>query len=179
MGFMDSSPEALAMNGGVEPCPSPHTTTTTFSVTPGARSSGFAALGVSVGYVLEAGIKGTLTMVDLSLPIQYSINTTTNNPARTPREDKELQVDLILTLLAGEISFYVALDAVITTIPIFEYVLANWHGLRIDFPLQNESIQNGDLCITTELALLGNTIEALSSESDPCPCRLRPATCHD
>ena len=80
-------------------------------------------------------------------------------------------------MLSGSISLYAAIDVVVATLTVFELVLAKWHGLRIDIPLENDSIVDGNMCITAELAVIGKTLAGF--ESDPCPCRLRPANCHD
>ena len=132
---------------------------------------------MSLGYILEVGIRGTLTMIDLSLPVSHTITNSTNNPKREPKTHNRTTVDLILELFSGEISLYVALDALVTTIPIFELVLAKWTGLRIDVPLKNDLIEDGWMCITSELSALSEHI--CGFESGPCPCRLRPANCHE
>lgn len=173
----EATEEELLMNGGTKICKDITSTSVGFNLTPSANASGSAALGVSLANVLEVGIKGTLTIIDVALPISYTATVTNDNPAREYTWDHDFRVDLVLTMLSGRISAYVALDAIVTTITIFELVLAKWHGRRVDLALKNDTLQGGNVCMTRELALIGGLVQT-GSETDPCPCRLRPADCH-
>lgn len=168
----------LDANGGEEICNDATVTSINVSTDVGAGISGNASLGISFAKVLEVGIRGSLTLIGVSVPATLSLVWSTANEQRAPKFDHKFRVKFTTEMLSGSLSLYVLLDAVVTTITLFELVLARWSGFRLDVFLLDDRVSAGDMCLTSELAQLTDRHEILPV-NDNCPCVLRPANCKE
>ncbi len=169
-------PEDQLIPNGDHPCGEATTNEASFTLSLGGRLDGYAFLAVQVAKILRFGVKGDLTLLSLDMPTTWSTSTTTNNPERTPVTTDRRRTVLKLKLASGKLSVFVDLNLGVVSVEVFDLMLVNWHGLHLDKPLADTEGEY-DLCMTTEIGLIG--AGSIGHESDPCPCRFRPANCHD
>ncbi len=158
-------------------CPTPTVSSMGVNVGVGAGLSGHVALGVAFAQVLEVGVRGSLTLIGVSIPASYTVTRSTAGEERRPAWTHAYNVSLVAELLSGSLSLYVALDALVTTVTLFELVIARWSGYRAELPLLSSRVSSGDLCLTRELDTLRRQSHQVYNDS--CPCVLRPAGCNE
>lgn len=158
-------------------CPTPTVSSMNVNVGVGAAITGHVAFGVALAHVLEVGVRGSLTMISVSLPASYTLTRSTAGPERRPDWTHDFNVSLVAEILSGSFSLYVALDALVTTVTLFELVIARWSGFRAELPLLSSRVSSGDLCLTLELDHLVNQRD--ETFNDSCPCVLRPSGCNE
>lgn len=168
----EPDPAELAANGGALVCPAIATTTYTFGVTPSAYAKGYVAIGASVFGLLEVGLRGSLEVVRLSIPITASVTNGNDNPTRTPKITEDVQIEVLLTLMSGTLSVFAELDIGVFSIPLWEWVIARFTGPRLRL-YANTQTADVDACWVAELeSVFGSETEI---EGLPCPCVLRSA----
>jgi hypothetical protein len=100
-------------------------------IRPFAAVDGYLTAGVSA-VILSVGIKGTLTLVEASLPITAGVGLIDDDG--TPAIEMSSRADLRLTFLSGHISVYVE-AGIWPAIVTFEGELVGWDGIVKDIPL--------------------------------------------
>ncbi|MEM6296306.1 MAG: hypothetical protein AAGA54_33860, partial [Myxococcota bacterium] len=171
-------PASAQIPQGDVPCVSQETSKSELELAVQGTIDGSAYLALKVIEVLKFGVKGDMTVARLKLPIKWSTETTTFNEDYAPKTKKKHRTSLKLDLLAGKLSVYLAFDAKVFKVTVFDLVLVDWHGLRLEKPLI-DSEGNYDLCLSTEIGLIGAGAIGWENNADSCPCRLRSADCHD
>lgn len=173
--FEGVEPEAdeaeLVANGGALVCPAIQSTTFAFSATPSAFAKGYVAIGAGVFGILEVGIRGSLEVVRLSIPITATVTNGNDNPTRTPKITEDVQIEVVATLMSGTLSAFAELDLLVFTIPLWEWVLARFTGPQLRLYANTETADI-DACWVAELESFFGSETAISGL--PCPCVLRP-----
>lgn len=166
-----ADPAELVANGGALVCPSIASTTFDFNVTPAAYAGGYVAVGAGILGIIEVGVKGSLEVVRLSIPITASVTNGNANPTRTPKISADVQIEVIGTLLSGTLSAFAELNLGVFSIPLWEWVIARFTGPQLRLYANTEEA-DVDACWVAELESF------FQSETEiqglPCPCVLRP-----
>ena len=99
------------------------------SVEPSFAFHGFAQVGIGIGGLASAGVRGMVNLITLSTPVDASL-TTRAKPDGNTNLDFGVGLDMALGTLSGKLMLYVEAFLAEETFTLF-----SWSGITVRFPL--------------------------------------------